>query len=77
MNAKEAKELSTKIREGKINAGYKSVMEQIAYEAGNGNFYFTFYDLMEPGAKKRLEDEGFKVEKQESGVNEYSWEITW
>ena len=77
MDAKEARTTAIEINADKINSSYKSATEQINYNVKQGEFFVIFYDDLLMEAKKMLEEEGYKVTRIETGVNEYGWEIRW
>lgn len=64
MNATEAKDLALRINIAATNSQYKTIMNSIAEAAFKGEYHVFVYEPIKADVKKKLVEEGYKVDDQ-------------
>ena len=77
MKASEARQIATDIRVSKINKEYDDVITKIAKQVNSGNFAVVYDNSLENDTILKLKSDGYGVRHFQSGMNEYSYEISW
>lgn len=77
MKASEAREVASNINSERIRNEYDIIKQAIRKNAHNGKFSIVYDGSLLNENKARLIEEGYIVKNFQSGINEYSYEISW
>jgi hypothetical protein len=78
MNAAQARKKATEISNRDTDDRYVAIKAMIQQAVENGEFSCYVYNIpIKKEVKKKLENEGYKVEPTQSDRNETSTEIKW
>ena len=77
MKANEARKVASDINAERLKKEYDVIKQAIRKNAYNGNFSIVYDGSLLDGNKTRLLEEGYVVKNFQSGINEYSYEISW
>lgn len=77
MKASEARELASDINSARVSAEYDIIKQAIRKNAHNGKFSIVYDGSLLDENNTKLTEEGYKVKNFQSGINEYSYEISW
>lgn len=77
MKAADARKIASDINSERIKKEYDEIKQAIRKNAHNGNFAIVYDGSLLDENKTRLVAEGYVVKNFQSGMNEYSYEISW
>ena len=61
MNAKEARERASKVKQDMITKEYQSILEIIEIAVNNGEYQTYYYKSISSALKDKLEEMGYKI----------------
>lgn len=77
MNAKEAREISDKVIQGKISTQLSDIRAEIGIRAPQGDTFITWYEPILSEVVKKLEEEGFFVGVPTTSREDTLTKISW
>jgi HD superfamily phosphodiesterase len=77
MKAKEAREKALSVQYQRVNSEYAKVKKEISTKVEDGKLSLTYDLTLCEEVISLLKSEGYEIRHFQSGMNEYSYEITW
>ena len=77
MNAKEARQKAFEVNHERKSNQYLDILSQISDAVDDGKYQISYYSVILPDVKEKLEEDGYIVGNVVSYINETMTRISW